>query len=139
MKYPGYERRPCWGAFSNLNSPVLPPTLDRMNARLISVLGTLPDGRAGLVLKQHPGWTAIYSAAPKLPTPLLRRIAELGKVHCFTAPGDVIWATHDLPAVGVNGSRPSHHHPPTPGDGALATISALSRPTSRSGPQGYSC
>ena len=88
-----------------------------MNARLSSVRGTLPDGRAGLVLKQHPGWTAIYSAAPKLPTPLLRRIAELGKVHCFTAPGDVIWATHDLPAVGVNGSRPSHHHPPTPGNG----------------------
>ena len=29
-----------------------------------TVLGTLPDGRAGLVVKQHDGWTAIYSAAP---------------------------------------------------------------------------
>jgi len=77
-----------------------------MNARLISVLGTLPDGRAGLVLKQHPDWTAIYSAASKLPTPLLRRIAELGKVHCFTVPGDVVWAAHDLPAVSVNRPGP---------------------------------
>jgi len=88
-----------------------------MNARLISVLGTLPEGRAGLVLKQRPGRTANYSAAPKLPAPLLRRIAELGKVHCFTAPGDVVWATHDLPAVSVNRPGPRTITLPRPATG----------------------
>jgi hypothetical protein len=70
------------------------------------VLGTLPDGHAGLVVKQHAGWTAIYSTAPKLPTPLLRRIAELGKVHFYADPGDVVWATHDLLAVCVHRPGP---------------------------------
>jgi hypothetical protein len=69
-----------------------------------TVLGTLPGGRAGLVVKPHHGWTAIYSAAPLMPVPLLRRIAELGNVHCYTAPGDVVWATHDL--LGVSVHRP---------------------------------
>jgi hypothetical protein len=71
-----------------------------------TVLGTLPDGRAGLVLKQHDGWTAIYSAAPLMPTPLLRRIAELGRVHFYTAPGDVVWATRDLIGVSVHQAGP---------------------------------
>ena len=43
-----------------------------------TVLGTLPDGRAGLVIKPQGGWTAIFSAAPLLPASLLRRIARLG-------------------------------------------------------------
>jgi hypothetical protein len=68
------------------------------------VLGTLPDGRAGLVMKQHGNWTAIHSAAPMMPTNLLRAIAELGRVHCYLAAGDVVWASHDL--VGVTVSRP---------------------------------
>ena len=71
------------------------------------VLGTLPDGRAGLVIRRHPGWTAIYSAAPLMPTPLLCRLAELGGVHFYTPPGDVVWATKDLVGVSVHqaGSR----------------------------------
>lgn len=89
-----------------------------------TVLGTLPDGRAGLVLKQHPHWTAIYSAAPKLPTPLLRRIAELGRAHCYTAPGDVVWATHDLLAVSVNRPGPRTITLPRP-----ATVTDLYRGT----------
>ena len=71
-----------------------------------TVLGTLPDGRAGLVLKQHPGWTAVYSSAPLLPTSLLRRIAELGHIHFYTPPGDVIWATKDLLGVSVHKTGP---------------------------------
>jgi hypothetical protein len=66
------------------------------------VLGTLPDGRAGLVIRRHPGWTAIYSAAPLMPTPLLRRLAELGGVHFYAPPGDVVWATKDLVGVSVH-------------------------------------
>ncbi len=71
-----------------------------------TVLGNLPGGRAGLVVKQHRDWTAIYSAAPLMPTPLLRRIAEVGKVHCYTEAGDVVWATHDLVGVSVNQPGP---------------------------------
>lgn len=71
-----------------------------------TVLGTLADGRAGLVMKQNTGWTAIYSAAPLLPAPLLRRIAELGRVHFYTAPGDVVWATKDLLGVCVQHAGP---------------------------------
>jgi hypothetical protein len=67
-----------------------------------TVLGTLSDGRAGLVLRQHHGWIAIYSAAPLMPTPLLRRIAELGHIHFYTPPGDVVWATKDLVGVSVH-------------------------------------
>ena len=71
-----------------------------------TVLGTLADGRAGLAVKQHPGWTAVYSSAPLLPTPLLRRIAELGHIHFYTPPGDVVWATHDLIGVSVHQAGP---------------------------------
>ena len=71
-----------------------------------TVLGTLPDGRAGLALKQHDGWTAVYSAAPRMPTSLLRRIAALGQVHFYTAPGDVVWATQDLLGVSVHHAGP---------------------------------
>lgn len=71
-----------------------------------TVLGTLANGRAGLVMKQNAGWTAIYSAAPLLPAPLLRRIAELGGVHFYTAPGDVVWATKDLLGICVQHAGP---------------------------------
>jgi hypothetical protein len=71
-----------------------------------TLLGTLSGGRAGLVLKQHPGWTALYSAAPLMPTPLLRRIAELGRVHFYTPPGDVVWTTKDLVSVSVHQAGP---------------------------------
>jgi hypothetical protein len=70
------------------------------------VLGTLPDGHAGLVLRQYPGWTAIFSTAPLLPTPLLRRIAELGHIHFYTPPGDVVWATKDVLGVSISKAGP---------------------------------
>ena len=71
-----------------------------------TVLGILPDGRAGLVSKQHSEWTAIYSAAPMMPTTLLRRIAELGRVHFYTSTGDVVWATQNLLGVSVHHGGP---------------------------------
>ena len=89
-----------------------------------TVLGTLPNGRAGLVVKQHSNWTAIYSAAPLLPTPLLRRIAELGHVHFYTAPGDVVWATQELLGVSVYHAGPRTITLPRP-----ATVTDLYRGT----------
>ncbi|NLX97283.1 MAG: hypothetical protein GXY83_14005, partial [Rhodopirellula sp.] len=71
------------------------------------VLGTLPDGKPGLVVKQHEGWTAIHSAAPLLPAALLRQIARQAGVHLYVETDDVVWAARDLVAVCVKdpGSR----------------------------------
>ncbi len=71
------------------------------------VLGTLPDGSPGLVVKRFPTWTAVFSAAPLPPATLLRQFADQAGVHGYTAPGDVVWACHDLVAVCVKdaGSR----------------------------------
>lgn len=66
-----------------------------------TVLGTLPDGRAGFVIKPHQGWTAVFSAVPMLPASLLRRIARLGGVHEYIQTEDVVWASRDMLAVCV--------------------------------------
>jgi len=66
-----------------------------------TVLGTLPDGRAGLVIKPQKGWTAVFSAVPMLPASLLRRIARLGDVHEYVQTEDVIWASRAMLAICV--------------------------------------
>jgi beta-galactosidase len=66
-----------------------------------TVLGTLPDGRAGLVVKPQSGWTAVFSAVPMLPASLLRRIARLGGVHEYIPTEDVVWASRQMLAVSV--------------------------------------
>ena len=66
-----------------------------------TVVGTLPAGLAGLVVKEADGWTAIHSAAPMLPASLLRRIALHAGVHLYIETEDVVWASQDLVAVSV--------------------------------------
>jgi hypothetical protein len=66
-----------------------------------TVLGTLPDGRPGLVIKPQAGWTAVFSAVPMLPASLLRRIARLGGVHRYIETEDVVWASREMVAVCV--------------------------------------
>jgi Beta-galactosidase len=65
------------------------------------VIGTLPDGRPGLVVKEHGDWTAIYSSAPMLPAALLRKMAKLAGVHLYIESEDVVWASRQLLAVSV--------------------------------------
>jgi hypothetical protein len=67
-----------------------------------TVLGTLADGHPGLVVKKYPNWTAIHSAAPMLPTSLLRKITEAAGVHMYIDTPDVVWASRQLLAVCVN-------------------------------------
>ncbi len=67
-----------------------------------TVLGTLPDGRPGLVIKEFGTWTAVYSTAPLLPAPLLRRLAQHARVHLYVDTEDVVWASHDLVAISVH-------------------------------------
>ena len=66
-----------------------------------TVLGVLPDGRPGLVVRDHEGWTAIHSAAPLLPAELLRRIARRAGAHIYVPTEDVVWASRELVAVSV--------------------------------------
>ena len=65
------------------------------------VWGELADGRAGLIVRNYESWTAVYSAAPVLPEPLLRRLAELAGVHQYVDTGEVVWANHDMVALTV--------------------------------------
>lgn len=71
-----------------------------------TVLGTLADGRPGLVMREHGTWTAVYSSAPLLPASLLRRLAQRAGVHCYVDTEDVVWASRDLLAVNVHQPGP---------------------------------
>lgn len=70
------------------------------------VLGTLADGRPGLVMREHGTWTAVYSSAPLLPASLLRRLAQRAGVHLYIDTDDVVWASRDLLAVSVHRPGP---------------------------------
>ncbi|MEI6501538.1 MAG: hypothetical protein WCP21_11020, partial [Armatimonadota bacterium] len=65
------------------------------------VLGTLPGGEPGLVMRKYDDWTTIHTAAPMLTTELLRRIARQAGVHTYIDTPDVVWASRDLLAVCV--------------------------------------
>ena len=65
------------------------------------VLGTLPDGRPGLVVKAGEGWTSVFSAAPLLPARLMRAIVESAGVHTYVETEDVVWANRRMVAVSV--------------------------------------
>jgi hypothetical protein len=65
------------------------------------VLGQLPDGRAGLVMKRFDDWTAVHSAAAPLPGTVLRRLAAMAGVHLYVDTPDVVWASRSLLGVSV--------------------------------------
>ncbi|MBI5833486.1 MAG: hypothetical protein HZB16_14400 [Armatimonadetes bacterium] len=79
-----------------------------------TVLGTLPDGSPGLLVRRYPTWTAVWSAAPNLPTDLLVRLAEAAKVHRYVTGPDVVWASRDLLAVSVKDGGTRHVTLPAP-------------------------
>ena len=65
------------------------------------VLGTLSDGRPGLVVKAGEGWTSVFSTAPLLPARLMRAIVEGAGVHTYIETDDVVWANRQMVAVSV--------------------------------------
>lgn len=74
------------------------------------VLGRFADGRAGLVVKRHPDWTAVFSAVPVLPGTLLRRLAAAAGAHEYVATDDVVWASRGLVAVSAFHAGPRAIH-----------------------------
>jgi hypothetical protein len=82
----------------------------------VGVWGKLADGRAGLVVKEHGTWTAVYSAAPLLPASLLRCLSRLAGVHQYLETEDVVWASRDLVAISVQQPGPRTIHLPRAAD-----------------------
>ncbi|MBN2450082.1 MAG: beta-galactosidase, partial [Lentisphaeria bacterium] len=76
----------------------------------VEVLGRLPDGSPGLVLRRFPSWTAVFSAAPLLPARAWRALAQQAGVHLYIDTPDVVWASGDVLAVCVDepGQRVLH-------------------------------
>ena len=66
-----------------------------------TVLGTLADGKPGLVVKAAKGWTSVFSSAPMLPPRLMRNIAQFAGVHTYIETEDVVWASKSMVAVCV--------------------------------------
>ena len=67
-----------------------------------AVCGRLPSGEPAFAIRQYPSWTAVFSAAPMLPSSLLRHLAERAGVHMYTDAGDVVWAARDLVALSID-------------------------------------
>jgi len=86
----------------------------------VDVWGTLAESeRPGLVVRRFADWTSVYSAAPQLPTALLRHLARLAGVHLYLAdprPHDVVYANRSLLALCVNEAGPRTLVLPQPGD-----------------------
>ena len=53
----------------------------------------------GFGLKVYPDWNSIYIAAPNIPAPVLRGIADFAGVHIYNDQGDVLYATSQLLAI----------------------------------------
>ncbi len=66
-----------------------------------TVLGTLADGKPGLVVKAGKGWTAVFSSVPMLPAGLMRNITRFAGAHTYIDTEDVVWASKSLVAVCV--------------------------------------
>ncbi len=67
-----------------------------------TILGNLGGiNKPGLVAIDQPGfdWVSIYSAAPIVPAPLLRNIAQLAHVHIYSDANDNVYANDNFLAI----------------------------------------
>jgi len=55
-----------------------------------TVIGRLPDGQPGLVLKDFGDWLSVYSVAPVNDCDLLRWLAEKARVHFYIDTPDLV-------------------------------------------------
>ena len=66
------------------------------------VVGRLPDGQPGLVVKEFGDWTAVYSVAPINSRDVLRWLAEKAGAHFYIDTPDLLWANREMVAVCVD-------------------------------------
>jgi hypothetical protein len=86
-----------WGTNSIL-SPVF--FLNDDSADILGqVVYSLGGCKPGFAVKDMGGWKSVYSAAPNLPAPVLRGIADYAGVHLYSKEGDVLYALDELLAV----------------------------------------
>ncbi len=67
-----------------------------------------------LVRRRHDGWTALWSAVPGVPAPLLGRLAEAAGVHRYLTDGSQVMANAGLLAVHAAGDGPRRLRLPHP-------------------------
>lgn len=78
-------------------------------------LGFLQSGVAGFGSKAHAEWTSVFSAAPAVPTDVLRQLLKRAGVHIYTEGGDVIYANKSMLACAASaaGRKRLTFHKPT--------------------------
>jgi hypothetical protein len=86
-----------------------------------TVWGRLAEGnQAGLVVREFGDWTSVFSAAPALPSGLLRRLAKQARVHLYLEPtgpsADVVYANRSLLALCADAAGPRTVRLPGPSD-----------------------
>lgn|GEM_PF-494335 len=69
------------------------------------IIGTLQSpisiaGKPGLSIKKNPGWTSVYSAAPRLSPEVIRTIARLAGIHVYANGNDPIYIGQDY--IGIH-------------------------------------
>ncbi|MBM3501473.1 MAG: hypothetical protein FJX74_22695 [Armatimonadetes bacterium] len=75
-----------------------------------------PREWAGLIALEGEDWTSLYSAAPDVPTEVLRPIARRAGVHVYLDTGDAVWANGSLLAVHALTAGDKHIRLPHPAD-----------------------
>ncbi len=78
-----------------LHPEILGPVFYVDDPRAIS-LGTYPDGKTALALRQFDEWNSIYSAVPVLDTNVLRNVADFAGVHIYCDEDVVLAADNRL-------------------------------------------
>ena len=64
-----------------------------------TVLGRLPDGKAGLAVGDMGTWISVYIAAPDVPPVILRGIARMAGVHIFSDADQTLYADEHFLAI----------------------------------------
>ncbi len=80
------------------------PTVIGVDDNDAEPLGFLHSGVVGFGSKNHADWTSVFSAAPAVPTDVLRAILKRAGVHIYTEAGDVVYANASMLACAASSS-----------------------------------
>ena len=73
----------------------------------MTVLGTLKhQGKPGLCLRRHAGFTSVYTAAPLISGELLRALFLRAGAHCYAPDGDLVYASDRYVTIHATAAGP---------------------------------